>query len=104
MAEPALGRGISASVSRSIPQLALCAGTFIGGLSSQARVHRPWESMAEGRVGLGKKPREKHSVSLEVHCTRIFRGCLFSYVMDDNRNLFDFRSNETFQAFGRHFG
>lgn len=47
-------------------------GTFIGGLSSQARVPIPWESMVEGRVGLGKKPWEKHGVSLQVYCTKIF--------------------------------
>lgn len=49
-------------------------GTFIGGLSSQARVPIPWESMVEGRVGLGKKPWEKYDLSLQVHCTKIFFG------------------------------
>lgn len=50
VAEPGLGSGISTSMSRPISTLALCAGTFIGGSSSQARVHIPWESMAEDRV------------------------------------------------------
>lgn len=55
-------------------------GTFIVGLSSRARVRIPWESMVEGRVGLGTKPWEKHGMSLQVHCTKIFLvgECVYS--------------------------
>lgn len=50
-AEPARERGNSASTSRSFSTRGLCAGTFTGRSCSQARVHTPWGSTVEGRVG-----------------------------------------------------
>lgn len=55
------------------PFLALCAGTFIGGLSSQVRVHITYgrvHGRGQGEVGK-EKPPDKHRASLEVHCTKI---------------------------------
>lgn len=43
VSELELGCGISASMSKSISTLAPCAGTFVGGSSSQARVHISWD-------------------------------------------------------------
>lgn len=66
MSELELGCGISASMSKSISTLAPCAGTFVGGSSSQARVHiswDPWLGWGAGWGREGKAPRKTQCIS-----------------------------------------